>query len=54
MTLPEDREYFSSPLFIGGSTAKPGGSLKNDFWDSSFFVLFWNFFSYGKSVSFAG
>ncbi len=54
MTLPEDREYFSSPSVYRGSTAKPGGSLKNDFLDSSFFVLFWNFFSYGKSVSFAG
>ena len=54
MTLPEDREYFNSPSVYRGSTAKPGGSLKNDFLDSSFFVLFWNFFSYGKSVSFAG
>ena len=54
MTLPEDREYFSSPSVYRGSTPKGGGSLKNDFLDSSFFVLFWNFFSYGKSVSFAG
>ena len=34
MTLPEDREYFNSPSVYRGSTAKPGGSLKNDFWDN--------------------
>ena len=32
--LPEEREYFNSPSVYRGSTAKPGGSLKNDFLDS--------------------
>ena len=34
MTLPEDREYFSSPSVYRGSIPKGGRSLKNDFWDS--------------------
>ena len=37
MTLPEDRKYFNSPSVYRGSTAKPGGSLKNTFLDSPFF-----------------
>ena len=31
VTLPEGREYFSSPSVYRGSTPKGGGSLKNDF-----------------------
>ena len=31
MTLPEDREYSSSPSVYRGSTPQGGGSLKNDF-----------------------
>ena len=39
MTPPEDREYFNSPSVYRGSTAKPGGSLRNDFGDSPFLVF---------------
>ena len=36
MTLPEEREYFNSPSVYRGSTAKPGGSFKNNFKDNPF------------------
>ena len=35
MTLPEGMEYFNFPSVYRGSTPKGGGSLKNDFLDSS-------------------
>ena len=44
MTLPEEREYFNSPSVYRGSTAKPGGSLKNDFWDTPFSYTHFNYF----------
>ena len=36
VTLPEEREYFNSPSVYRGSTAKPGGSFKNNFKDNPF------------------
>ena len=36
VTSPEDREYFNSPSVYRGSTPKGGGSLRNDFLDSSY------------------
>ena len=40
MILTKNREYFNSPSVYRGSTAKPGGSLKNDFLDSPFYSVY--------------
>ena len=40
MTLPEDREYSSSPSVYRGSTPQGGGSLKNDFWGQPLLFYF--------------
>ena len=40
MTLPEDREYSSSPSVYRGSTPQGGGILKNDFWGQPILFYF--------------